>query len=148
MATPLHTLEDIEALEKDLELIPELQPEHERVTTRQAIERLMPKIRLMQAHGKLSIERIAAILSERGLVIKASTLRGYLQKSTSRAKGRRAKRSATGAAGGPMSPAGGERGTGAAAGSGPAGAPAPNANGSRAARGPAPPAGAAAPAAK
>ena len=68
---------DIERLKRTLENVPEHQTEE--VTTAQAVRMLSSQIHAMQAKG-YGLPAIAELLSDNGLAVTATTLKGYLKK--------------------------------------------------------------------
>jgi hypothetical protein len=100
-----HVLATITAIGEELELLPEVGDEERMVGTKEALRLLLPTIAGLQRKG-YAIEKIAEKLADRGLVVSAVTLRGYLRGSKKKRKAVPAHK-ADGSAGEPPARAGG-----------------------------------------
>lgn len=88
MAEARYVLSNVEAIGKELEMLPEMDADDRPVTTREAVLLLLEQIRTLRKKG-YSLEKVSQVLTERGLRITVHTLRGYLQKASKRKRQRR-----------------------------------------------------------
>jgi len=72
------SIEDIEALRRELEALPQHQPQS--VSKQDAVALLAKQLGAAQRRG-YSAEELAQMLSTRGIAINGPTLRGYMQRS-------------------------------------------------------------------